>query len=199
MLADALADRIRALARSDDAGAASCVASDTERVAAAVRRAQAGWPRDAAPLVRLPVAGRWSHAVEVVHGDAPERVALWRGSTHVADDARAVGFAYARLARPIGFTLIEVDERGEFGAFTDQLAVRARLLDPTTPATVAAVDAGDDGPPWLALTLAAIVDTRRLAVILPSGAVPADVAVAGSALAAILAHHDGVVVCHTVG
>ncbi|MFP4126170.1 MAG: hypothetical protein ACLFU0_05940, partial [Alphaproteobacteria bacterium] len=124
---------------------------------------------------------------------------LWRGSTHVGDDARAVGWAYARLARPLGLTLLEVDERGEFGAFADTLAARDRLLDPTTPATVAAVDAGDDGPPWLTLTLAAIVDTRRLAVILPAGAAPADVAVAGSAFAAVLAHHRGVAVCHSVG
>ncbi len=109
------------------------------------------------------------------------------------------GLAYARLARPLGLTLLEVDERGEFGAFADTLAARDRLLDPTTPATVAAVDAGDDGPPWLTLTLAAIVDTRRLAVILPAGAAPADVAVAGSAFAAVLAHHRGVAVCHSVG
>ncbi|MFP4269393.1 MAG: hypothetical protein ACLFTL_02370, partial [Alphaproteobacteria bacterium] len=140
-----------------------------------------------------------SLAAEAAHADAPGRVALWRGSTHVGDDARAVGWAYARLARPLGLTLLEVDERGEFGAFADTLAARDRLLDPTTPATVAAVDAGDDGPPWLTLTLAAIVDTRRLAVILPAGAAPADVAVAGSAFAAVLAHHRGVAVCHSVG
>jgi len=175
------------------------MASDTARVTAAMARARAGWPRGTASLVRLPVAGRWSYVAETVHADAPERVPLWRGSAHVADDARAVGLAYARLARPTGVTLLEVDERGEFGAFADTLAARRRLLDPTTPATIAAVDAGDDGPPWLAFTLAAIVDTRRLAVILPAGAAPADVAVAGSAFAAVLAHYEGVVVCHTVG
>lgn len=198
MLADALVDRIRALAQAGRP-AAGFVASDGERIAAAAARAQGGWPREVAPFVHLPIAGRWSFEAEAVHAGAPERIALWRGGSHVADDARAAGLAYARLAQPLGLALLEVDERGEFGAFTEPLSMRERLLDPATPAMIAAVDAADDGPPWLTLTLAAIVRTRRLVAVLPSGAEVADVTVAGSAFAAVLAHHAGPVTCHRVG
>jgi len=162
-------------------------------------RAVATWPGEAAPLAWLPVAGRWSRGSEEVQAGVVGRIALWRGASHVADDARTVGLAYARLARPVGLTLLEVDARGEFGAFAEPLPLRDRLLDPATPATVAAVDAADDGAPWLALTLAALVDSRRLAAVLPPGATPAEVGPPGSAFAAVLAHHPGPVTCHAVG
>ncbi len=165
----------------------------------ALARAGARWPAAAAPLVWLPVAGRWSRTEEEMRADAVGRIALWRGASHVAEDARAVGLAYARLARPVGLTLVEVDGRGEFGAFAAPLPLRDRLLDPATPATVAAVDAGDDGAPWLALTLAALVDSRRLVAVLPPGATAAEVAPPGSAFAAVLARHQGPVTCHAVG
>jgi hypothetical protein len=197
VLAGALADRVRALAGDD--GGAGLLASDGPLVSDAVARAVAAWPAGAAPPVRLPVAGRWSLAAEDAHADAVGRVALWRGGTRVADDARAVGLAYARMARPVGLALLEVDAAGEFGAFADGPALRDRLLDPATPATVAAVDAGDGGAPWLVVTLAALVATRRLAVVLPAGATLAEVARDGSALEVLLRHHAGPVVCHAVG
>jgi hypothetical protein len=199
MLVEALSDRMLALTRDQEAATAACLASDSDVVSEASARARAAWPKTVAPFVRLPVAGRWSLEAELARDDAPERVALWRGGVRVADDARALGLAYARVARPVGLTVLEVDARGEFGAFGDALTVRDRLLDPRTPATVAAVDAGDDGPPWLAFTLAAIVDTRRLVAILPAGATAVEAAVHGSAFAAVRAHYAGVIVCHTLG
>ena len=191
---------MRALALRADTAPPACIATDTPTVDAIVARARAGWPRGLAAFARVPVAGRWSHTAEAVRAEEPGRVALWRGSSHVADDARAVGLAYARLVKPVGLTLLEVDERGEFGAFADDLEVRARILAADTPATAAAVDAADGGAPWLTLTLAAILDTARLLVILPPGA--DDWAAAtppGSALAAVLASYDGPIAGHAVG
>jgi hypothetical protein len=180
-------------------GRTGCLAAAGDSVGRALARAAAGWPGDAAPLAWLPVAGRWSRAAEEASADAPGRIALWRGASHVADDARAVGLAYARLARPVGLTLLEVDAHGEFGAFAEPLPLRATLLDPATAATVAAVDADDDGAPWLAATLAALVDSARLVAVLPPGATATEAAPPGSAFAAVLAHHPGPVTCHVVG
>lgn len=199
MLIDALADRIRGTVRAAAATTVAYVATETSLVTAASARARANWPADAVRLVRMPVAERWRWAEDgPAAAGSDHRIALWRGATHVGDDARAAAAAYARLARPVALSLIEVDERGGFGPFTPDLPLLARLVDPATPATVAAVDAADGGAPWLTLTLAAVLDARRLVVVLPAGAEPADVARANSAFAALLARARAPVVCHVV-
>lgn len=200
MLVDALADRIRGTARTAGTGAVGYVATETKAIVDASNRARASWPVDAARLVRMPVAERWRWVDDDPSAnERAQRIALWRGGSHVGDDARAAAVAYARLARPVALSLIEVDADGGFGAFGPELPLLVRLLDPSTPATVAAVDAADGGAPWLTLTLAAVLDAERLAVVLPPGADPADVARPGSALAAVLARARVPVVCHVVG
>jgi len=161
--------------------------------------AMRGWPAGGAPLVQVPVAERWRWAAggePATEDGRRRRLPLWRGGGQVADDARASAVAFARL-HPAGLALVEVDASGAFGAFDTHLPALARLLDPTAPPTVAAVDAADDGPPWLTLTLAAVTAAVRVAVVLPLGAEPGEVAPAGSAFAALLDRRPDLT-CHVV-
>ncbi len=147
----------------------------------------------------MPIADRWRWRPADEDLDDALRVPLWRGGNHAGADARAAGFAYAKLGPPVALTLLEVDEVGNLGAFEWATPDRAVLLDMRTPATVAAVDASDGGPPWLTLTLAAVLAARRIAVVLPTGAGIDDVAPDGSAFAAVRRHARVPLVCHGVG
>lgn len=164
----------------------------------AFARAMTRWPAGCAPPLRVPVAERWRWTA-AAEGQGERRLPLWRGGHHAGDDARSAAWAYEELTRPLGATIIAVDERGCFGAFEETLPARATLLDPRTPPTVAACDAVDDGPPWLTFTLAALLAVERVAVVLPAGAEPETVAAAGTALATLLAHAAVPVTLHGVG
>lgn len=199
MRADALADRVRALAHSDEPRRpAACFVSETPAVLAAVARAVVGWPADRTPPLRLPISERWRWSDHATGGDVA-RLPLWRGGHHAGDDARSAASAYDRLPRPLGLTLLEVDERGGLGAFDAAAPTVTKLLEPQIPPTVAAVDASDDGPPWLTFTLSALLAVERIAIVLPAGAAPADVVGRSTALAALVDHAAVPVTFHGVG
>jgi hypothetical protein len=197
--ADALADRVRALARSDGTRrSAACFVSETPPVLAAMARAVARWPADCAPPLRLPISERWCWTDDTTRSDGA-RLPLWRGGHHAGDDARSAASAYDRLPRPLGLALLEVDERGGLGAFDAAAPTVTKLLEPQIPPTVAAVDAADDGPPWLTFTLSALLAVERIAIVLPAGAAPADLAGRSTALAALVDHAAVPVTFHGVG
>ncbi|MEO1089085.1 MAG: 6-phosphogluconolactonase [Pseudomonadota bacterium] len=88
-----------------------------------------------------------------------------RGSDSVGGDLQAAALDVARLPRPYDAVVLDVGEDGRIAGMAPDVDGLGLLLDPTTPATLAAVDRADPGGQMLTLTVAALIATGVVLVV----------------------------------